>query len=249
MLISNPRGNYRFVPGIAPFSSAVIADPGFEIIHARMRELTPLDPGFALVDQCLQAASRPRTALCGVHLRLPKPLTSQGFDEFNRPYIEGLRAWGLEVEGANPVARTNVALEVDPPERPCLAGFFYTVPASHAAPTFVVSGTPEVQARSAAGRQIVAAGDVSPAGMRLKAQCVLEVLEKRLSELEMNWGTVTSINLYTTADIHPLLPTLLLPSMGKAGRAGITWFYARPPVQGLDLEIDLFTVRQQLMVG
>jgi hypothetical protein len=248
MLIGNPRGNYRFVPGIAPFSSAVIADPGYEIVHARLRELTPLEPGFAHLDRCLQAASRPRTALCGVHLRIPKPLTSQAFDEFNRPYIEGLRAWGLDVDGANPVARTNVALAVNPPAQACLAGFFYTVPASDAHPTFVVSGTPEVQARSAAGRQIVAPGEVSPAAMRLKAQCVLEVLEKRLSELEMNWDAVLSVNLYTTADIHALLPTLLLPAMGRAGRGGINWYYARPPVQELELEIDLFTVRQQVVV-
>lgn len=249
MLIANSRGNYRFVPGIAPFSSAVIAEPGYEIVHARMRELTPLEPGFALLERHLQAASRPRTALCGVHLRIPKPLTSQGFDEFNRPYIEGLRAWGLDVDGANPVARTNVALEIDPPAQPCLAGFFYTAPSPESRPTFVVSGTPEVQARSAAGRQIVAAGDVSPGGMRLKAQCVLEVLGQRLAELAMGWDAVGAINLYTTADIHPLLPTLLLPKMGKAGRVGINWFYARPPVQGLELEIDLYTVRQQLLVS
>src|SRR6516164_10792074 len=106
MLADNSRGNYTFIHGIGPFSSAVTAQPGFEIVHARFLPLIALNDGYIRLEQHLEEARRPLQALCGMELRIPKVLTREGFDEFNRPYIEQLRTWGLDVAGANPVTRT-----------------------------------------------------------------------------------------------------------------------------------------------
>ena len=37
----NPKGGYRFLPGIEPYSSGVIAEPGFEIVHVTLSSPVP----------------------------------------------------------------------------------------------------------------------------------------------------------------------------------------------------------------
>jgi hypothetical protein len=247
MLADNSKGNYRFVRGIGPFSAAVAAQPGYEIVHARFIPLVALGDGYKQVERHLRTAERPLEALCGMELRIPKVLSREAFDEFNRPYIEQLKVWGLDVAGANPVTRTNVAYEANPITSPALAGFYYTKRSSAQGGTFVFSGVPEIASRDG-GVQIVARGNTSAEGLRQKLECILQVLEGHLSELNLKWENATAINVYTVFDIHPLLGSLLLPRLGKASHAGITWHYARPPVSGLDLEVDARAVRTELIM-
>lgn len=248
MLTENIPGNYTFIRGIGPFSSGVVARPGFEIVHAALKPFIPLKQGYGLVDRHLKDLRRPISALCGIHLRIPKALSREDFDQFNRPYIDRLKSWGLEVDGANPVTRTNVALELNPVPEPMLAGFFYTIPSDGRAATFVISGAPEIASRDLGMAHIVARGDTSAAGMRLKAECVIEVLGARLAEMRLSWQDATAINLYSVHDVHPLMASTLIPALGRGADAGITWHYARPPVIGLELEIDLHAVRRELIV-
>jgi hypothetical protein len=42
MLVENAKGNFAFVRGIPPFSSGVVARPGFEIIHATFKPFAAL---------------------------------------------------------------------------------------------------------------------------------------------------------------------------------------------------------------
>ena len=44
-------GNYRYLPGIAPFSSGVVATAGHQIVHATLRAPIPWRDGFALIDR------------------------------------------------------------------------------------------------------------------------------------------------------------------------------------------------------
>src|SRR5271163_11560 len=147
MLIESARGSYTFIRGIGPFSAGVRAHSGFAIVHASLRPFAPLSQGYDFIEQHLRSLNRPVQALCGMQLRIPQPLSREGFEQFNRPYIEKLRAWGLEVEGANPVTRTNVALAVSGVAEPMLAGFFYTIPAAGNDPSWVLSGVPEMTSR------------------------------------------------------------------------------------------------------
>ena len=40
-LISNERGGYDFLEGIEPYSSGVVAQDGFEVVHAALEKLVP----------------------------------------------------------------------------------------------------------------------------------------------------------------------------------------------------------------
>jgi hypothetical protein len=248
MLAENSKGNYTFVRGIGPFSAAVTAQPGFEIVHARFLPLIALNDGYIRVERHLREMRRPLEALCGMELRIPKVLSREGFDEFNRPYIERLKAWGLDVDGANPVTRTNVAFETNPVSEPMLAGFYYTMPSTMRGETFVLSGVPEIASREG-GIQIVARGDTSADGLRQKLECILHVLGAHLSEMKLKWETATGVNLYTVHDLHSFFASVLMPTLGAASHSGIIWHYARPPVNGLDVEIDARAVRMELILS
>jgi len=81
-----PAGDYRFLPGIAPFSSGVVALPGYQVVHATLRAPIPWRDGFALIDRHLHSEGRPRAALCAIELRSPTPFSFEGFDAFNAGY-------------------------------------------------------------------------------------------------------------------------------------------------------------------
>jgi hypothetical protein len=251
MMLDNPRGNYQFVRGYgAPFSSGALANPGFEIVHASFKPLARLADGYGLIERHLREAGRPIHALCGIELRIPAALTPAGFDEFNRPYIERLTAWGVMVDGLNPVARTNVAPAVSELSEPSIYGFYYTVPAAGAArPGFVLAGVPEVVSREGAKREVVAAGDISLEGLRRKNACILATLGRLFGEMNIGWGEASAVNLYTVHDMHPLFASQLLPALGAAANRGVRWHYARPPVIGLELEIDGYAARQELVLA
>ena len=247
MLVENNSGNYTFVRGIGPFSAGVIAQPGFEIVHVRFLPLIALNEGYVRIERQLRDVKRPLEAICGMELRIPAVLSREAFDEFNRPYIDQLKTWGLEVAGANPVTRTNVAFETSVVSKPMLAGFYYTTPSIVPRETFVLSGVPEIASRDGSIK-IVARGDTSVEGMRQKLECILQVLSTHLSEMKLNWQMATAVNVYSVFDVYPLFSQLLLPELGAASHAGITWYYARPPVNGLELEMDVRAVRTELVL-
>ncbi len=108
MPLTDHPGGYCFLPGIAPYSCGVVSAPGFEIAHVTLQRPVPYDQGFELIEQHLGSERRPRTALCGIELRSPRPFSFEGFAQFNAGYARILEEWGLFVNGVNPVARTNV---------------------------------------------------------------------------------------------------------------------------------------------
>jgi hypothetical protein len=252
MLIEHNKGNYTFIRGGGPFSSGCAAQPGFEIVHAAILPFVPLAEGFELVERHLKEVQRPIDSLCAMHLRIPQALSPKGFEEFNRPYVERLRSWGIETDGANPVARTNVALEVNPVPEAMLAGFYYTdvsVTPDRGPATFVLSGAAEMRQGADGKRELIAPGDTSAAGIRQKLACVLDVLTGHLRELRVGWDLSTAVNLYTVHEVHHTLAALILPAIGGAARLGVNWHYSRPPVTGLEVEIDAHAVRRELILS
>src|SRR5690349_17404152 len=108
MLVENKRGNYSFLRGIAPYSAGVVAAPGYEIVHARLRRYLPLRAGFDAAEAHLKSTRRPLQSMCGMELRSPKPFSFAGFNQFNAGYVEVLKKWDILLDGLNPVARTNI---------------------------------------------------------------------------------------------------------------------------------------------
>jgi hypothetical protein len=241
-----PAGQYRFLPGIAPYSSGVAAMPGHEVVHATLRAPLPWRDGFALIDRHLRGVGRPRAALCAIALRSPRPFTFEGFAEFNAGYRALLESWGLLVDGANPIARTNVAPLVAPPPEPSLYGFAYTMPGSTPGPTFVVAGSGEVV--ELAAERIVRRGETSPDAMREKAAFVMSVMQTRLRGLGADWPDVTTIDVYTPHPIEPFVRDVLLGAAGPAAVHGVRWFPSHPPIVGLEYEMDMRGVARELVL-
>lgn len=249
MLIDHPNGNYTFIKGIGPFSSGCKAQPGYEIVHATFRPMPALQQGFELIANHLQDLGRPIQAVCGMELRIPQPLSPQAFNAFNAPYIRQLTDWNTFVDGANPVARTNVALAVHPVAEPSLYGFSYTVPARYQDATFVLSGSAETRRPpDGEGYEIVSHGDVSTEGLRQKAAYVFQNLDDRLHEMAVTWANVTTVQLYTVHNVHPFLESTLLRPLGSGSQYGLQWHYSRPPVTALEYEMDARGVRQECVV-
>ena len=265
------KGSYRFLPGIAPFSSGAVAMPGFQIVHATLRRPMPWRKGFELIDAHLGEQERPRAALCAIELRIPAALTPDGFDGFNAGYQALLKDWELLVDGQNPIARTNVAPVVGAPGEPSLYGFAYTAPAdtltatgTHltatgrqgsrqgspdpTAPTFVVAGSGETRRSERGAVEVVRAGESAPDAMREKATYVLGVMRDRLHALGGDWADVTAINVYTAHPIEPFLADTILRGIGPAAIHGVTWHLSRPPIVGLEFEMDMRGVARRVWV-
>jgi len=236
-------GGYRFIPGGFQFSGGVAAATGHEIKRYRFREPVRLMEGFARIEAVIKAAGRPLTAFCACELRSPGQFTEQGFREFNQSYVVTLGKWGVYDGKVNPVARSNVCPEIDPPAEPGFHAFSFTVPAAAgAASSFVISGSAEARAIEASYRErIIRFGETSPDALREKANFVLEEITRRLTLFGVGWRDTTATQLYTIRDAYPLLADAFVRR--GAGHAGVTWHFTRPPVQNLEFEVDCRSVR------
>ena len=249
-LTNHPEGNYRFLPGIAPYSCGAVSAPGFEIVHAVFQQPLPYRAGFERIAEHLAATGRPKSALCGIELRSPAPFSFAGFAAFNGEYAAILKEWGLFVNGVNPVARTNVAPVVNPPAEPALYGFSYTRPCAGAQlPTFVVAGAGELPEGILAAESIVARGDTSALGIATKAAFVMDLMERRLFGLGADWPLVNAIDVYTIHSLDRVLPELVLRRAGPAAVHGARWHYSRPPITEIEYEMDLRGTRTEVHLG
>jgi hypothetical protein len=240
-----PQGGYRFLRGVFQYSAGVVAAPGFEIVRVRLMEEVALEDGFARIANHLREEGRPLTAFCACELRSPAPFTDAGFRAFNERYVARLGAWGLLERGDNPVARSNVCPEIAPPAAPCLHAFCFTVAASAPA-TFVVSGSGEAREGGALYKdRTVRYGETSPGAMREKAGFVVGEMERRLAALGCDWRATTATQVYTVHDLKPFLADVILER--GAARAGFVWHYCRPPVAGLEFEMDCRGVRREVV--
>ena len=248
MLAENRPGNYSFLKGIAPYSAGVIAETGFEIVHVRLSCYVTLRTGFDAIEAQLRKAGRPLQAICGMELRSPKPFSFTGFDEFNAGYVDVLKKWDLPVDGMNPVARTNVAPAVNPPAEPALYGFSYTVPSNAKQKTFVVAGAGELPEGSLDPHEAVRPGESTPAAIQEKMRFVIGLMEGRLRGLGVSWSDVTVSEIYTIHDIHPFLEKELVRRQEGGGAHGNTLHYSRPPIEGIEYEMDLRGCATELMI-
>lgn len=243
-MISRPGGGFRFLPGSPVFAGGAVAEPGFAVEHALLSRWLPLEQGYAAVEGHLRSLGRPMQALCGMELRLPRQLTPEEFTAFNAPYVARLDAWGVTHERLNPVSRTNVSPAAGAPAEPSLHGFSYTVPADAGRVTFAMSGMVE----RGPGGGVVALDDVTAAGMQAKLAYVIGSVTDRLAELGVQWRDATHVELYAGADIPGAIAQLAQRASGASPR-GIRWHFGRPPVVGLELELEARAVLREVIVG
>ena len=102
-------------------------------------------------------------------MRSPAAFTDEGFRNFNEHYVKTLREWGIYDGKSNPVARSNVCPEIDPPAEPSFYAFSFTRPSTkrdaelcHCRQRRGEEGSPSYAERTVRYR------DVSPEGMKEK---------------------------------------------------------------------------------
>ncbi len=238
---------YRYIEGAFQYSGGVQALPGHEIVRARFRQPPKLADGFKRIEQYLTAAGRPVVAFCACELRSAAPFSEAGFLAFNKHYIGQLDRWGILQAGKSPLARSNVCPEISPPTETHFHAFSFTRPTSAKAPSFVIAGSGEAKEGEGTYRErTVRYGDTSPEGMTAKARQVLREMERRLTAFGLNWADTTDTQVYTVYDVHPFLAEDLVRR--GAARRGFTWHFDRPPIEGLDFEVDCRGVATELVV-
>jgi len=244
-------GNYRFIKAVFQYSSGVAAQPGYAIERARFAKPLPLVAAFAAVEAHLGAIGRPVTAFAACELRSPEPFTDQGFYDFNKAYVGTLQRWGIYRGGdapVNPVARTNVCPVYDKPAEPVMYAFSYTVPAQRAERgSFIIAGSGDARASgNSYSERIVRAGDTSPEALREKVSFVIAEMEQRLQLLGFAWSDAVSTQAYTVQNIGHLIGELFAARGACAG--GLSWHYARPPVVGLEFEMDVRGAAREIVI-
>ena len=241
-------GNYRFIPAVFQYSSGAAADRGYEIERVRFDRLLPLGQGFTQIARYIQAAGRPLTSFCACELRSPAAFTEDGFFKFNQHYVKTLAEWGIYDGGSiNPVARSNVCPEIDPPAEPSFYAFSFTRPSAGATSTFVIAGGAELGGGSGSyPERIVRYRDLSPEGLKEKVRFTTRQQESRMEEFGFGWKDATAVQAYTVHDFHPVIAEELVRR--GATRSGLTWHFARPPVIDLEYEMDCRRVMREIVI-
>lgn len=246
-------GGYRYIKAVFQFSGGVAAEPGYEIERARFARPLALADAFTAVATYLHSLGRPNAAFAACELRSPAQFTEQGFYEFNKAYVTTLERWGIYRGGErpeNPVARTNVVPMYGAPAEPVMHAFSYTVPAGRVrAPrgSFITAGGGESREAGETGRaRIVRPDDTSPEGMREKVRFVVAKMERRLELLGFSWADAVSTQAYTVHDIGHLVGEEI--AARGACEGGLVWYYARPPVIGLEFEMDVRGAAREIVI-
>ncbi len=228
---------FRYIPGPFQYSAGVAALPGFAIQRIRFARPVPLMEGFARIEAYLAGQGLALTAFCACELRSPAPFTDAGFIAFNREYTGTLTRWGIMSGDANPVARSNVCPELHKPAAPSFHAFSIVVPSPAAPPSFVIAGSGESQEGSGPYKdKTIRYGETSPDAMAEKMRYVMGQMEKRMAALAADWSMVTATQIYCVHDIYPTLAADIV-TPGAAWH-GVDWHFCRPPVIGLEYEMD-----------
>lgn len=243
-LIDNPAGNYKILPGGAAFCSGVIPYPGYEIVRVLLDPWIPLEQGYGFIEKHLKSVGRPIQAFCGIELRVPAPLAFKDWSTFNVPYLAQLRQWGLMFGDYSGVCRSNIALANDPPALTSLCAFSYAVPASAQGRTFFLSGQADIDG----GGKPIADGDVTAPAMRQRARYTIDTVGATLAKLGASWEDTTQVAFFHVHDIPDLWETQLLGLLGGALRRGVIVYRARPPIAGLEVELEARAVRQETIL-
>ncbi len=243
-------GGYKYIRGPFQYSGGVVAEPGFMIKRIRFVKPVPVALGFQFIEKHLTDIGRPFTSFCACELRSPAPFTEQGFIDFNRIYVGTLERWGIFKNDENPVARSNVCPEIGAPPEPSFEAFSYTVPDRREASeveSFIIAGSAESsEASGSYEERIIRFGETSKDALKEKALYVLEAMENRLSALGVGWAKVNTTQVYTVHDLYPFLADEIVSRGAALG--GLTWYYARPPVQGLEYEMDVRSIPVQQLI-
>lgn len=236
--IELPAAGYRYIPHAFQYSGGVEALPGYRIERVEFARPVPLAAGFAWIENYMMKLGVPLPGFCACELRSPAQFTDQGFIDFNRHYTGTLLRWGVMQNAEdNPVARSNVIPLLHKPSEPSFHAFCFARQADGASGSFVIAGSGEAgDAPVPYQQRTVRYGETSPDAMREKAAFVMGRMAERMAALGKTWADTTSTQVYTVHDLQSYLADVIVQP--GAAWHGVVWHYARPPVEGLEYEMD-----------
>lgn len=241
-------GNYRFIPSVFQYSAGVAAAPGYRVVRETLLKPIPVREGFDLIANRLREQARPLQSFCACELRSPGQFTDASFRAFNETYVVTLREWGImDDSNVNPVARSNVCPDLNAPDEPSFYAFSYVMPADDRhPPTGVISGGAEAQEPNSKDDlyrdRIVQYGETTSDAMHDKVVYVLDEMERRLSLLGFGWKDTTAVQAYSVRDFHHVMAEI---ARRHVADRSLSWHFARPPVVGLEYEMDCRVVYQE----
>jgi len=235
--IPHVSGSYRFLPAISAYSAGVAATSGYDIAAWRFLDSPSLVEGFERIDREIARRRLAPAALVGLELRSPAAFDFESFAKFNDEYRQLLTARSLLIGEVNPIARTNVIPLRDGPAEPAITTAFIVQHSEGAGGVdFIVAGAGEIEG-DLRPENIVARGDLSPAGLAAKVDCVLSQMTARLVALGAGTDSPTTINVYTAHNVEHL-STVIVSHLPAAARNGFVRWMARPPVKEIEFEMD-----------
>jgi len=249
-LALGPSGGFAFLPAPgAPFSGAVIAQPGFRLRRVSLRQSRSLEEGFAFVAGYLKREGL-TGALAGVELRSPMVLSRADFGAFNVRYVAALKAAGLLTGDLVPAARSNMAPVYNVPAAAQLHAFTIAAPGQSSpdalGPDFLISGKP---AEGPPPVGVIAPGDISSEGMAKKAAFVIAALKSATLKLGGKWEDITGAHIYTRQALGDAVKVL-----GNSGlaRFDLALVPGDPPSTGADgtptdFEADVRAVSEEVV--
>ena len=83
--------------------------------------------------------------------------------------------------------------------------------------------------------------------MEAKIAWVMTTMERRMEAVGATWADTTGTHVYSVCDIYPHMASGLVTR--GAARQGIDWHFCRPPVIGLDYEMDCRSVATERVLA
>ncbi len=235
--IDVPAGGFRYIPRVFQYSAGVRALDGHRIERVEFMRPVALTEGFAFIERFFADQRLKLAGFCACELRSPAPFTEDGFIAFNRDYVGTLERWGVMQGVKNPVARSNVCAELHKPSEPGFHAFCFTRKLAGASGSFVIAGSGEAEEGHASYRErTIRFGETGASAMREKGVFVLNRMESRMAALDAGWADISAAQVYTVHDLYPFLADEIVRR--GAAQHGLCWHFARPPVLGLEYEMD-----------
>ena len=70
-------------------------------------------------------------------------------------------------------------------------------------------------------------------------KAIVKTIDGHMAALDVGWADATDAQFYGTRADHELFAASGLPRFGELARPGLRWFFSRPPIDDLNLEIDV----------
>lgn len=246
----HPTGSYAFLPGDSAISKAIVATPGHHLIGMHLQTPLPYHAGFTAISVFLGHLGIPVSALCGIELRVPQPLSFEGFAALNQDYTRLLDRYGLLIDGFGPMARTTVAPTADAPAEISLASFTVSVPALNSlGDEFLVSGAGDIRGEPYSAEAIVRPDENTLDAPAEKVAFVLACLTTALEQIGQHWTDVRDITVYTALASGPSILEQMLTPLDPHLTDRVRLLSSRPPLVGMGFEMDVRRISAQYTIS